>query len=395
VTLDAKKQVPITITFDFAYDSITKGNVNVFNNESYVNTQLLGSAPSFDSKTNTVNFVVTRLKETDPGEVTLWCEVTGKDSDGVSYYKIEKIIIYIQPMSGGHIPYTVSGNTVMDASNNVNVVVTFDFTGFSSCNLNLNTVYTDTSTNTNPSFTDNKNPLVLTASANKVSFTVKKTADPADVTFWVEVTGIDSAMDSNPNNKATDKHLYYDMFEQIVVPILPTPPIADFSSNVTVGNSPLTVQFNGISTGGTATSWVWDFGDSSGTSTEKNPIHTFPANNGQFAVTYSVTLTATNIVGSDTETKVSYITVKPPAPVASFEGTPTSGNKPLAVQFTDKSSGPYLTYIWNFGDGTAVNNLKNPQHTCNNKGTYAVTLTVTNAGGTSTSTITKYIDVKN
>lgn len=54
---------------------------------------------------------------------------------------------------------------------------------------------------------------------------------------------------------------------------------------------------------GTPDSYLWDFGDGN-TSTDKNPIYTFLV-----AGTYTVSLTATNIYGSDTLTKVAYITI--------------------------------------------------------------------------------------
>jgi PKD repeat protein len=63
---------------------------------------------------------------------------------------------------------------------------------------------------------------------------------------------------------------------------------------------PLPVQFTDISTG-TPTSWVWDFGDGS-TSTTQSPSHTYTA-----AGTYTVKLTATNAGGSNTVTRTGLI----------------------------------------------------------------------------------------
>ncbi|HBA73700.1 MAG TPA: hypothetical protein DER40_06800 [Geobacter sp.] len=65
----------------------------------------------------------------------------------------------------------------------------------------------------------------------------------------------------------------------------------------------LNVQFTDTSTGN-PTSWLWDFGDG-GTSTSQNPSHTY-ANSG----TYSVSLTASNITGSNTF--ITYIGVTAP-----------------------------------------------------------------------------------
>ena len=81
----------------------------------------------------------------------------------------------------------------------------------------------------------------------------------------------------------------------------PPAPTANFTGNPTSGAAPLTVAFTDASTG-SPTSWSWTFGDS-GTSTAQNPSHVYAAG------TFTVSLTATNAAGSDSETKPSYITV--------------------------------------------------------------------------------------
>ncbi len=70
----------------------------------------------------------------------------------------------------------------------------------------------------------------------------------------------------------------------------------------------------------------------------------------------------------------------PTPPVANFTANPSSGPAPLAVNFTDTSTGTPTAWSWNFGDG-ATSTLKNPSHTYNAAGTYNVTLTVSNPGG--------------
>jgi PKD repeat protein len=111
------------------------------------------------------------------------------------------------------------------------------------------------------------------------------------------------------------------------------------------GTAPLTVAFTDNSTGA-PTSWTWTFGDG-GTSTARNPSHVYTA-----AGTYSVTLTATNALGSDTITKANYIAVTPPVPpVAAFTGSPLTGITPLTISFTDNSTGAPTSWAWTFGDG--------------------------------------------
>ncbi len=79
-------------------------------------------------------------------------------------------------------------------------------------------------------------------------------------------------------------------------------PEAAFSGMPMGGPVPLTVDFTDLSTND-PTSWVWDFGDG-GTSFEQNPSHAYDG-----AGIYTVSLTAANVGGSDTETKPGYIRV--------------------------------------------------------------------------------------
>ena len=89
-------------------------------------------------------------------------------------------------------------------------------------------------------------------------------------------------------------------------------PAAAFSADVTTGPAPLTVQFTDLSTG-FPSSWAWEFGDG-GASMSQNPGHEYKTPG-----TYTVRMTATNSTGSGSETKVDYITVSEPAPIACVE----------------------------------------------------------------------------
>ncbi len=72
-------------------------------------------------------------------------------------------------------------------------------------------------------------------------------------------------------------------------------------------------------------------------------------------------------------------------PTAAFAATPTSGNEPLTVQFTDQCTGTVNSWAWDFGDGE-TSNERNPSHTYASSGTYTLTLTVAGLGGTDTLT---------
>jgi PKD repeat protein len=163
-----------------------------------------------------------------------------------------------------------------------------------------------------------------------------------------------------------------------------TLPIANFSSNVTSGNAPLSVQFMDLSKN--AKSWNWDFGDGTN-SIEKNPMHTYFT-----AGTYTVNLTATNTKGTDSKSATIIVSSKPVPPVANFSNNVTSGNAPLYVQFIDLSQNA-TSWNWNFGDG-ATSDQQQPIHIYSTAGTYIVNLTAGNAHGTDSKLATITVTAK-
>ena len=176
--------------------------------------------------------------------------------------------------------------------------------------------------------------------------------------------------------------------DQVTVTTGSVAPGAAFIATPTSGSAPLPVQFTDTSTG-SPTSWSWTFGDGTAASTSQNPAHTYTS-----AGTYPVTLKVTNAGGSTSVTQT--ITVAAPGvqPVASFTASPTSGVAPLAVQFTDTSTGIPTAWAWDFNnDGTVDSDQQNP--VCTKKytvaGTYTVKLTVTNANGSDSEVKTNYI----
>jgi PKD repeat protein len=161
-------------------------------------------------------------------------------------------------------------------------------------------------------------------------------------------------------------------------------PVADFGGSPTIGPVGMTVSFNDASTG-VVTTRLWDFGDGQ-TSTLTNPTHTY-ATHGDF----TVSLTATNDGGSNTKTRTNFVSTKYPIQVADFTGTPLSGAVPMLVTFTNTTTGTAGTWLWNFGDGTPTSTLQNPTHSYTTPGTYNVSLTATNDGGSHTRTRTNYV----
>lgn len=143
------------------------------------------------------------------------------------------------------------------------------------------------------------------------------------------------------------------------------PIAANFSANVTSGYAPLSVHFSDESTGGPG-SWVWDFGDGEG-GNDQNPDYLYT-----FAGAYDVSLTVSGSSGEDTLMRDGYVTV---LPRASFSANVTSGTAPLAVLFTDTSTGGPDSRVWDFGDGDTSTDPA-CVHIYTGPGNYSVSLTV-------------------
>jgi PKD repeat protein len=138
------------------------------------------------------------------------------------------------------------------------------------------------------------------------------------------------------------------------------------------------VSFHDTSTGDPS-SWLWNFGDQN-SSTDQNPTHAYST-----AGSFTVRLTVGNAYGTDSTTKV--ITVAQNQPVAGFTFSPSSPSVHQPVSFVDTSTGALSSSLWDFGDQSS-STQKNPVHVFEAAGTFHVTLTVSNAYGTDSTTRT-------
>jgi len=163
--------------------------------------------------------------------------------------------------------------------------------------------------------------------------------------------------------------------------------VPGFAGIPTDGPTPLTVSFIDQSVSvALITGYLWDFGDGSSNSTEKNPNHTY-IGIGRYNV--SLTVTDTNGV-SNTITMPRYIHVRPSEyPAVMFAATPQNGTTSQAVLFLDQSEldpavpDEMYTYIWNFGDGSLsdASNTRNIQHTYTRPGEYTTQLQIQDQKG--------------
>lgn len=168
-------------------------------------------------------------------------------------------------------------------------------------------------------------------------------------------------------------------------------PVAEFSSNITQGYSPLNIDFYDLSTAGpvTITEWFWDFDDGNNSNLQ-NPSHTFYESGS-----YTISLTVTNENDStDTEIKINYITVLPID--ADFSANSTNGFYPaFDVDFTDHSLGNITSWNWDFqNDGTTDSYEQNPAFTYTQVGTFSVKLDVSDGTNVDSLILENYITVE-
>ncbi|MBK9176077.1 MAG: PKD domain-containing protein [Flavobacteriales bacterium] len=134
----------------------------------------------------------------------------------------------------------------------------------------------------------------------------------------------------------------------------------------TVDNAPDANEVKGV---------LWNFGDGS-FSVDPTPTHTF-TKSGRFEVTLSY---STN-KGSLIQKPVTDVIVIHEVPKASFVHLWMGGDEDKVpyMHFEPKSAGA-VSYLWDFGDGS-TSSLRIPSHVYKAKGTYPVSLVVTNAIG--------------
>lgn len=159
------------------------------------------------------------------------------------------------------------------------------------------------------------------------------------------------------------------------------PAHADFKILNNGCEAPCKVTFINTSTG-TGNTYSWFFPNSFSTEENTEQIFDLPGK-------YSVSLNASN--GGDFSSSEQIVTINQPhiKPVVDFSMQyPNVGmgngscTYPCYVEFKNKTLGVDATYLWDFGDGQ-TSTMENPQYTYFTPGLYTITLTATNAYGTS------------
>lgn len=167
-------------------------------------------------------------------------------------------------------------------------------------------------------------------------------------------------------------------------------PVAEFTSSnsVCIGAA---MQFNYVekNIGEPVNNWLWDFGDGT-TSTSTNPSHTYT-----IAGNYKVKLSIKSNIGCSSNVFEKTVFIAK-LPIVNFD-LPVNTCVNTSIPFMDKSTsidGNIVTWLWNFGDGTATSNQKNPNHIFTKSGSYTISLTSTSQFGcvSSTSKVIQIVD---
>ena len=150
------------------------------------------------------------------------------------------------------------------------------------------------------------------------------------------------------------------------------PPIVQFSTENSIGCSPLTVQFTDLSEH-VPTSWQWSFpGGTPATSTEQNPVVVY-----QNAGTYCAELNISNAAGSDGTTICDIVEVGD-VPNANYDFNVSGPEVVFNNTSLDADS-----YQWQFNDGLgSTSDEESPTHAFPDLGDYEVILSATNECGT-------------
>ena len=241
------------------------------------------------------------------------------------------------------------------------------------------------------SFTTDKTSITL---GETVSFTDQSTNNPTNW-LWDFGDGSTSQL-KNPVHQYTAPGIYSvslaasntygtDKATKTNLITVGNAPLVDFSASSTLVIPGTSIQFTDRSSNN-PTSWTWDFGDGS-TSRLQNPTHMYST-----AGTFTISLSVSNLSGSNTKTVPNYISVGNP-PTAAFFYNPSIIPVGGSVEFTNLSYNSDR-WLWNFGDGT-TSTSKGVSHIYTTPGIYSVSLTAYNNYSSNTHTIANCITVSN
>jgi len=150
--------------------------------------------------------------------------------------------------------------------------------------------------------------------------------------------------------------------DTVLIYLLPTEPVAFFTSSVDSACAPMEVQL--VDASQFADNYLWEFGDGT-TSTERNPRHTYTEPGY-----YTVKLTVTNDAGPRFFYKIFRVYESPEADFAIF---PQRVMLPDATIHAYNLSTQFTRCQWDFGDGYQTTE-RDPVHTYDRLGEFRISL---------------------
>ena len=140
------------------------------------------------------------------------------------------------------------------------------------------------------------------------------------------------------------------------------PVTADFNHSIDCANMSISAQ----NTGTSGMVYQWDMGDQT-TYGDSTVLHSYSS-----AGQYDVQLVVLDTICGTTDTLLTTINILPNV-VADISALPDSiGCIPLEITFANNSNG--VDYLWDFGDGSPLNNSASPTHVYNTLGSFQVSL---------------------
>lgn len=215
------------------------------------------------------------------GDYTAYFGVSTDNSSGI--YRDFDFQLYTSSGTGSSTVYTLVAGALVDNTYLTNTITTSAVSTALYLRISVDTTGTPT----------------YQYSTNGTTWTTATA--PSGYTPFINNTGVYAYVQySNYNVLASQATATYDYITFQTT----DPPAVSFTATPVSGVNPLTVTFTDTSPG-TFTAWSWDFGDGN-TSTSQNPSHTYTTGG-----VYTVSLTATDYVGSNTKTLSNLINVGP------------------------------------------------------------------------------------
>lgn len=304
---------------------------------------------------------------------------------GLSEYEwtiaINNFVVYTSTTDGDHLEYEIQRSTTVDQ----NVEIRLATTNGANCQSPVTTqsIVVPRTQSMNTSFTATPTEQTLPSS----TVTLVNTTTPGPWSYLWDfgdgTTSTDPLVASHTYANFGDYTISLqvsnnDCVETVTrdVRINPIPPIIEFDYFPPSGCAPHTVTFVNQSQYADPTSYVWKFGANEGTSNATDPTYTYYQPG-----LYSVTLSATNMLGEVVSLTKEFIIDVKSSPVAHFAVYPTTPlNVPGETLYTDNRSIAATEFLWDFGDGSTSTDPE-PQHKYTEEGTFTVTLIARNADG--------------